>query len=76
MYRSAQRIAQLSFHLKTRTPIDKVRHLNILSIHTKMSHLYEDATPAEVKNAKVRPKIDFTYYENSQTDNTVSRVFI
>lgn len=53
MFRSTQRIAQLSSHLKVRTPIDKVRNLHILSSSPKMSHLFEDATPAEVKNAKV-----------------------
>ena len=52
MFRVAHRAAQLSSHLKARTPIDKVRNLRIVA--TTMSHqLYEEATPAEVKNAKV-----------------------
>lgn len=54
MFRSIQRAAQLSSHLKARTPIDKVSNLSILSNSKNMSHLYEEATPAEVKNAKVR----------------------
>jgi len=55
MFRSVQRAAQSSSHLKARTPIDKVSNLSILSNTKKMSHLFEDATPAEVKNAKVCP---------------------
>lgn len=59
MFRSARRAAQLSSHLKPRTPIDKVsnKRLSILTTqnNNKMSHLFEDATPAEVKDAKVIP---------------------
>ncbi len=54
MFRSVQRAAQLSSHLRARTPIDKISKLSILSSPAKMSHLFEDATPSEVKNAKVR----------------------
>lgn len=54
MFRSVQRAAQLSSHFRARTPIDKVSKLSILSNPAKMSHLFEDATPSEVKNAKVR----------------------
>ena len=53
MFRSVQRVAQLSRHFIFRPPIGNIRHLKILSHPDKMSHLYEDATPAEVKNAKV-----------------------
>lgn len=53
MFRSAQRIGQFSRHLIFRPPTGNTRHLNILNHPTKMSHLFEDATPAEVKNAKV-----------------------
>lgn len=64
MFRSAQRVAQISSHLRAKTPIDKVsnKNLSILSSTKKMSHLFEDATPAEVKNANVclqeRPNLD------------------
>lgn len=53
MFRSAQRVAQLSRHFIFRPLIGNTRNLNILNHPTKMSHLFEDATPAEVKNAKV-----------------------
>ena len=53
MFRSAHRVAQLSRHLLFRPPIGNTRHLKILNHPDKMSHLFEDATPAEVKNAKV-----------------------
>ncbi len=53
MFRSAQRVGQISRHLIFRPPIGNTRHLNILNHPNKMSHLFEDATPAEVKNAKV-----------------------
>ena len=54
MFRSLQRAALLSSHLKARTPIDKVRGINILPRPPpKMSHLFEPDTPDEVKNAKV-----------------------
>ena len=60
MFRSAQRAALLSSHLKARTPIDKVRGINILPLQQKtplvpgkMSSLFEENTPDEVKNAKV-----------------------
>lgn len=53
MFRSVQRAALLSSHLKARTPIDKVRNINILPKPPKMSHLFEADTPDEVKNAKV-----------------------
>lgn len=52
MFRSAQRVGQLSRHLIFRPPIGNTRYLNILNHPNKMSHLFEDATPAEVKNAK------------------------
>ncbi|KAL9135507.1 MAG: hypothetical protein Q9175_003309 [Cornicularia normoerica] len=52
MFRSVQRAALLSSHLKARTPIDKVRKLNILPKTLNMSHLFEADTPEEVKNAK------------------------
>ena len=46
----------MSSHLtstyRAKTPIDKVRNIHILPKPTKMSHLFEDATPDEVKNAK------------------------
>ena len=54
MFRSAQRAALLSSHLKARTPVDKVRNINILAKPPKMSHLFDADTPDEVKNAKVR----------------------
>lgn len=54
MFRSVQRAAQLSSHFKVKTPIDKVSNLSVFSNTTNMSHLFEEATPAEVKNAKVR----------------------
>ena len=54
MFRSVQRAALLSSHLKARTPVDKVRNLTILPKTPKMSHLFEADTPDEVKNAKVR----------------------
>ena len=55
MFRSVQRAALLSSHLKARTPIDKFRGINILPRPPpKMSHLFEADTPDEVKNAKVR----------------------
>lgn len=53
MIRSIQRAALLSSHLRVRTPIDKVRGLNIIPKPPKMSHLFEADTPDEVKNAKV-----------------------
>lgn len=54
MFRSVQRAALLSSHLKARTPIDKVRSINILPRPPpNMSHLFEAETPDEVKNAKV-----------------------
>lgn len=53
MFRSAQRVAQLSRHFIFRPPVINTRQLNILNHPTKMSHLFDDATPAEVKNAKV-----------------------
>ena len=53
MFRSVQRAALLSSHLKAKTPIDKVRGINILPRpSSKMSHLFEGDTPDEVKNAK------------------------
>jgi len=67
MFRSVQRAAQLSAHLKARTPIDKVSNLSILSNTTKMSHLFEDATPAEVKNAKVSNIRDCNWHEGMLT---------
>lgn len=54
MLRSIQRAAQISHRFKARTPTDKISNLSILSNTKKMSHLFEDGTPAEVKNAKVR----------------------
>ena len=53
MFKSVQRAALLSSHLKARTPIDKIRYINILPKTPKMSHLFEADTPDEVKNAKV-----------------------
>ena len=53
MFRSVYRAALLSSHLKAKTPIDKVRGINILPRpSSKMSHLFEGDTPDEVKNAK------------------------
>ena len=77
MFRTAQRIAQLSRHLIFRPPIGNTRHLNILSYPTKMSHLYEDATPAEVKNAKVpliAPSLQL-HAEPTLLTNEMLRVF-
>ena len=54
MFRSVQRAALLSSHLRPKTPIDKVRNISILPKTPKMSHLFEADTPDEVKNAKVR----------------------
>lgn len=53
MFRSAHRVAQLSRQFIYRPPIGSTRHLKILNPPDKMSHLFEDATPAEIKNAKV-----------------------
>ena len=53
MFQSVQRVAQLSRHFIFRPSIGNTRHLKILNHPDKMSHLFEDATPAEVKNAKV-----------------------
>ena len=78
MSRSALRVAQLSRHLILRAPIGNTRHLYILNHPTKMSHLYEDATPAEVKNAKV-PLIASNsrlYGEPTLLTNETLRVFI
>lgn len=60
MFRTVQRAALLSSHLKARTPIDKFRGINILPRPPplKMSHLFEAETPDEVKNAKVRDLLD------------------
>ena len=56
MFRSVYRVALLSSHLhlkaRTSTPIDKVRgRISILPKY-KMSGLFDNDTPDEVKNAK------------------------
>ena len=48
MFRSAQRIAQIATHTK---PGVTVAHTSKRTLST-MSHLFEDATPPEVKNGK------------------------
>lgn len=55
MLRSVRRISQYASHIKPRTPT----FTPALSIRT-MSHLFEDATPAEIKDAKVS-ELDLYY---------------
>ena len=46
MFRSPHRLAQLSTQLKVRVPFARISNLTLPT----MSHLFEQATPAEVKN--------------------------
>ncbi len=48
MFRSSRRLAQLYTQIRPRAPIARISNLTLPT----MSHLFEDATPAEVKNGK------------------------
>ncbi len=48
MFRSTHRLAQLSVHLKSRNIIFQPNSRTLAT----MPHLFEDATPSEVKNGK------------------------
>lgn len=48
MFRPTYRLAQLSTQIKPKFPIARISNLTLPA----MSHLFEDATPAEVKNGK------------------------